>query len=375
MRGGVPKKWGVLAMLAFLALFGALAAGVTADAFLSSKSSDGSGEDDAPEDGEEATGDDVDNGSMFDHMEDLPPPEATVSASVASMIGQQSGFVNDGMPVSDDVPDATDAPMRASGGSGDDILSTGGGNDALWGRGGDDQLTGRGGDDAMNGGGGRDHLDGGDGDDRMSGGTGDDTMSAGDGDDTMNGGVGNDSLAGQEGNDLIRGGTGHDTLMGGDGDDTLDGGTGRDWLAGGEGNDQMVGGAGQDTLDGGAGNDTLRGGATPLGDMSVDFLNGGDGDDELHLSAGDYGMGGDGADTFVLQDIYPGGPMAEISDYDPAEDQIVVMYDPAVHTAPELAIVPVVGSEDVTLTLDGVQVAMVRGGLGMDLSQVALRTA
>lgn len=369
---GCAEKQGGLVMLALLAVFGALGAGVMADAFLSSKSTGSDAEGEPSEAEDEAPDDDPDLGSMFDHM-DQPP--LTMDADPMAATGFQSGHVENGMPVSDDVADETDDPMRISGSAGDDILSTGDGDDALWGRGGEDQLTGRGGDDVMNGGLGNDHLDGDDGDDRMSGGMGNDSLNAGDGDDTLHGGVGNDALAGQDGDDLIRGGSGHDTLMGGDGEDTLDGGMGRDWLAGGAGHDQMVGGGSQDTLDGGDGDDTLWGGSSTAGDMAVDFLNGGAGDDVLHLGAGDYGMGGAGADSFVLQDIYPGGPMAEISDYNPAEDKIVVMYDPAVHAAPELAMVPVEGSDDVTLTLDGVKIAMVRGGIGMDLSQVTLRAA
>lgn len=359
-------------MLALLAVFGTLGVGLMADAFLSAKATSQDDTGDSPDESEdEDTSGDDEGGSIFDYFDD-PGAGAATQAPPA---GFQSGFVNDGMPVSDDVTDLTDTSVRLSGDEQDDILNGGDADDVLSGGGGSDQLTGRDGDDVLRGGAGTDHLDGGAGDDRMLGGTGEDTMAGGDGDDTMAGGAGDDQLAGQEGDDLMRGGSGHDTLQGGAGTDTLDGGMGRDWLAGGEGDDLLVGGGSMDTLDGGDGSDTLWGGAVGQGDMAVDFLNGGSGDDVMHLGAGDVGTGGDGADSFVLQDIYPGGPMAEINDYNPDEDEIVVMYDPAVHDSPTLEVVPVEGSTDVTLNLDGVQVAMVRGGVGLDPAQVILRAA
>lgn len=363
-------------MLAMIALFGALGAGIMADAFMATKSTDEGDEADTTDTEEDSTGDAEGDGSMFDFIDDGADLTTAVGSVPAAPVGgYPSGHVEDGMPVSDDIPDTADQSVTLAGGSSDDILSGGNADDQLSGGLGSDQLTGRGGDDVLSGGAGRDHLDGGAGDDRMTGGSGDDTMVGGDGHDRMTGGAGHDSLAGQSGDDLLRGGSGHDTLHGGEGDDTLDGGMGRDWLTGGDGNDLMVGGGSQDTLDGGAGDDTLWGGTLGQTDMAVDFLNGGGGNDTLHLGAGDIGTGGDGADAFVLDDIYPGGPMAEIGDYNPDEDQIVVMYDPTVHASPDLQVVQVPDSNDVTLTLDGVEVAMVRGGIGLDISQVTLRAA
>lgn len=88
-----------------------------------------------------------------------------------------------------------------------------------------------------------------------------------------------DSMDGGAGNDDLSGGAGHDTLEGGTGNDTLDGGAGNDSLYGGDGNDTLSGGDGDDTVEGGAGDDLI-------------YVQSGD----------DISRGGDGADTFVVED-------------------------------------------------------------------------
>ena len=69
------------------------------------------------------------------------------------------------------------------------------------------------------------------------------------------------------------------------------------------------------------------------------------------------------------------GEVATIADYDAAEDQIVVVYDPAVHADPELTLEPVEGTDDVTILLDGAAVGLVAGGAGMDVSEITLMAA
>ena len=159
-------------------------------------------------------------------------------------------------------------------------------------------------------------------------------------------------LCGHEGDDG-NAGAGRDTLIGGTGDDTLDGGEDDDWLAGGEGSDLLIGGRGSDTLDGGEGSDTLYGAFPEGDDGAADFLNGGNGDDLLVLGAGDHGSGGAGADVFALGQWLGEGGFATITDYDAAEDRIVLVYDAAVHAAPQLKLVPLEGTEDVKILLDG----------------------
>ncbi|WP_425618763.1 dockerin type I domain-containing protein [Anatilimnocola sp. NA78] len=82
----------------------------------------------------------------------------------------------------------------------------------------------------------------------------------GTGNDILTGGAADDALVGGGGNDTITGGAGNDTLGGGDGNDTLYGGTGNDTISGENGNDTLYGEAGTDTLTGGSGADTMRGG-------------------------------------------------------------------------------------------------------------------
>ena len=364
-------------MLALLALFGALSAGLVADAIITGQKDTSEGDSDDTENSDGSGQTDAEDESGTENMLDYVEPILTDAqdASDAILGGFASGYVEDGMPVSDDIANPVDEAETLTGGADDDILSGHDNDDDILGGEGDDLLTGRGGDDLMLGGSGRDHLDGGEGDDILKGQGGDDRLVGGAGDDSLVGGMGQDSLAGQEGDDHLSGGSGADTLQGGDGNDSLSGGMGRDWLAGGSGNDLVEGGASQDTLDGGTGDDTLWGASATRADASVDFLNGGAGDDVLHLGSGDIAMGAEGADSFVLHDVTAGSTMTEISDYDPAEDEIVVMYDPGLHASPQLSAQPIGDSDDVTLMLDGVAVAIVKGGIGMDLSQVTLRAA
>ena len=159
------------------------------------------------------------------------------------------------------------------------------------------------------------------------------------------------------------------------GDDTLDGGEGDDWLAGGDGNDLLDGGQGSDTQDGGNGNDTLYGAFPEGDDYAEDYLNGGDGDDTLVLGAGDHGSGDAGADVFDLSQWLGEGGFATITDYDAAEDRIVVVYDAVFHPQPQLTLAPVDGTEDVQILLDGQAVGLVSGGAGLSAEDILLRAA
>ncbi|MDO9584374.1 MAG: hypothetical protein Q7J24_14885, partial [Desulfomicrobium sp.] len=191
-----------------------------------------------------------------------------------------------------------------------------------------------------------------------------------DGNDLMIGGKGNDYLRGQNGNDTLEGGEGADSLFGdagfdmvsyenatqgvkidlsgmgmhqgarqsGDGEengdeiwyvegvigsnhnDTLIGtedrfgwyedetyGSMHNLLEGRGGNDLIMGLAGDDTLDGGEGNDTLIGGA------GNDLLIGGEGDDLIIGGFTDTVEGGDGFDTFRLEDNIGTGSIFDLS--------------------------------------------------------------
>lgn len=168
------------------------------------------------------------------------------------------------------------------------------------------------------------------------------------------------------------GGEGDDTLLGGSGDDALDGGEGADWLSGGYGNDVLSGGAGQDTLDGCAGNDTLWGFDDQDQSDGGDFLNGGTGDDVLMIGAGDFAHGGEGADDFVLGDWIGDGDVAHISDYNPNEDDIVVLFDAVAHPDPHVELITEDGSDDATVLLDGIPLAVIANGAGLSVDALTL---
>jgi Ca2+-binding RTX toxin-like protein len=282
----------------------------------------------------------------------------------------------DGNHGSSDLPTPADDPVDRHGGTGSDILDGRGAADHLWGEDGDDALLGRDGNDSLYGGAGNDTLTGDAGDDSLDGGEGADSLDGGDGDDHLTGGAGNDRIDGEYGNDTLDGGEGDDSLTGGQGDDAIAAGTGNDTVDAGDGNDSVTGGAGSDDLSGGGGDDTLWGGEPGAGDdHATDYLNGGAGRDEMHVGAGDYANGGEGADTYVLEDHPADQQAAQITDWHPEEDSLVVVYDPAAHPDPTLDVVTEQGSPDATITLDGVPIAHVAGGAGLTVDAIRLQAA
>ena len=302
-------------------------------------------------------------------------------------------------PRAEVVPTETDPPNhhlegtpgadRLTGGLGPDIIAGRDGNDTLAGRGGDDQIAGYAGNDHLKGGAGNDDLRGDDGDDHLQGGTGNDHLAGGDGHDAMSGGKGNDTLAGGSGNDRLHGGAGDDSLIGGQGDDHMDGGRGNDALLGGDGNDTLVGGEGHDTLVGGAGDNRLSGdgpGHRPEAQPARDHLDGGAGNDTLIGGAGgDWLTGGEGHDTFHLPgnvapdpadaDWAPAGATV-VTDYNPAEDRLVVIYDAAAHPTPHLTLAPdATHAGDTQVFLDGRHIATIQSSPGLTAADLHLMPA
>ncbi len=240
---------------------------------------------------------------------------------------------------------------------------------------GDDMMHGGPGGDTLRGHDGRDDIFGAEGDDLIEGGADGDWLDGLAGADTILGGDGSDSLAGHFGDDHLDGGDGHDAIYGGEGDDTLLGGAGLDSLLGNVGHDMLQGGLGRDEVLGGEGRDTLSGSDAPAGraptDDGRDFLNGGQDDDLLLVGAGDWVEGNEGADQFLL---HPGlteisrvdGEVTRLADYDPAQDQIIVGYDPQAGALPPT--VTVEPSEDgrmLHIVVDGQAVAQVDAATGL----------
>ncbi|WP_417742160.1 calcium-binding protein [Salipiger sp.] len=138
---------------------------------------------------------------------------------------------------------------------------------------------------------------------------------------------------------MLDGGDDDDELEGGLSADMLLGGAGDDALHGREGNDTLIGGAGQDTLFGGWDDDVISG-LTPgeEGD-DLDYLNGGDGDDRIEIGARDVASGGAGQDQFVLGSWIRDDQSAMLMDFDPTQDQMLIVYDDSDGAgAPELAL-------------------------------------
>ena len=136
-------------------------------------------------------------------------------------------------------------------------------------------------------------------------------------------------VLGHAGADHIRGTNTADTLRGGGGADLLEGRGGKDVLVGGDGNDTLFGGGGSDSLHldkgsdtafGGPGNDRFHTGndaSTMLGDS---------GKDRFYIRADSHGhliSGGQGADQFHFTAL-GGGSGARITDFDPAEDRLLI---------------------------------------------------
>jgi Ca2+-binding RTX toxin-like protein len=342
-----PDVWECTGLLALLGLFGAVMAGLAADAVLFSRK-----EDDEDE-GSDLSADEEEAGHYGDLLSDRESEE--------------------GVPLSDDIPDPVDAPVTLQGGGGADNLSGLGNDDHIYGKGGSDLIDGRAGDDWIDTDEGNDAVWAGDGDDTVWGDEGNDSLIGQAGNDALQGGAGNDSLAGWEGDDSLVGDAGNDTLIGGEGDDWLAGEGEDDWLAGGYGHDSLTGGAGADVLDGNAGNDALYGFEADGDRQETDFLNGGTGDDRLFLGAGDHATGGEGADEFTLDKWLNETGVSQIADYNPAEDQLVIVYDPTIHTDPVLTAGPDAAGHGQAIYLDGAKVAIVSGA-PVDLADIRLVT-
>ncbi|MFZ0099332.1 MAG: calcium-binding protein [Gemmobacter sp.] len=323
-------------MLALIGFLGVAGAGFLLDAFLARN---------------EPSDDDADDAPAADDHE----PRATVGDLLQSV----------GRDVAAPLPEAvgTDENDKLAGDALDNQID---------GRGGLDQILGREGDDSLSGGQGGDHLWGGGGRDDLAGGTGDDNLRGEGGADRIAGNAGEDQLSGENGRDILTGGAGNDSLLGGGGDDRLSGQQGDDWLNGGFGNDRLIGGEGSDTLDGDFGDDQLIGHHDGTSDEKVDFLNGGAGDDVIEPGSGDYANGGEGRDNFRLGGWIAAGDAALITDFDPDQDQIEVLYDPTAHPDAELTIEHDPRTGAAHLMLDGRPVAVVQNGAALTAEAIRL---
>lgn len=112
----------------------------------------------------------------------------------------------------------------------------------------------------------------------------------------INGGAGDDNVHGRGGNDMLQGGTGNDVVKGGGGNDILDGGEGEDKLLGGKGNDLLI--ARGDGREGEVAFDADRDEGDPYNELTNGKLY-----PDQPVAAGDYLVGGKGADIFYFQTL------------------------------------------------------------------------
>ncbi|MCL4186342.1 MAG: calcium-binding protein [Rhodobacteraceae bacterium] len=358
-------------LMAVMGLAGVLAVGLLADGFFrSGEDQEGGGGEEAPEEPAAPDG----SGEADDLVARMPALPGSAGDAARDDAGGGGGGDGDG---DGDGPPVAGGDGLMVGGDGNDLLAGGRLKDQLYGRGGHDLIGGGDGNDTLDGGDGSDTLHGGAGDDLCIGGAGNDSIDGDIGDDTLLGGDGDDRLNGQDGDDWLDGGAGNDALIGGPGADTLTGGEGDDTLAGGQDGDTLSGGLGQDLLFGDDGDDVISGvvlgpgGDGPPVDLDgQDFLNGGNGNDTLVGGADDVLNGGAGADLFAVGDWIDGGKVATITDYDPAEDRIGVVFDPA--ATPDPVVTVETEGDTAYVLLNGVRVAAVPGGAGLTAADIEL---
>lgn len=355
-------------MFGLFGLLGVLVAGVVADTMMQMGSAADSDDDVLQDDAESADVTDIQN--IFGMLANRAAGEVDPIGTARTPASDDSG-----QPISTDVVTAPDAWMDVTGTTLAENLNGLGGDDQIIGGGGADLLDGRAGADTLLGEADNDYLHGETGDDVLFGGHGEDVLHGENGDDLMLGGPGNDTVFGHPGDDTLQGGAGSDSLVAGDGADIVSGDNGDDEIAGGSGDDVLHGGGGADVLDGGDGADTIWGQMPDQADASADFLNGGLGDDTLMLGAGDYGNGGEGHDTYGLIDFGLGEHPIQITDFNPAEDALMVLYDPHLHPDPQLSVESNTDQGMSTLLLDGVPLANLTNGAHLDLAAITLRAA
>jgi len=280
---------------------------------------------------------------------------------------------------------SNDPTQTASGSPGETIVGTDA-DDVLAGSDGDDEIGGYAGDDQLNGGPGNDDQHGGGGEDTQKGGSGNDSLHGDGGDDIVEGGDGDDVLFGHEDNDVLRGGAGNDALTGSGGQDLLSGEADNDALQGSLGDDTLDGGHGEDSLFGGWGTDLINGiesdssTDTDAPEDSRDFLNGGGGNDTIFAGNDDIVTAGSGEDLIVVGDWIEGDRAAEVMDFDPQEDSLLLVWDDTASAAeaPDVSVAPDPENNDqMQVHVGDAIVALVNGRslFAADLSLIPLSSA
>lgn len=191
------------------------------------------------------------------------------------------------------------------------------------------------------------------------------------GDDLIDGRAGGEDLSGDLVDEAMWAETGEDPFEAGA--DVPLGQLGDAILAGDDGDDLPSGQEGDDPPSDVAGHHNLYAAFPEGDDGETDVLNVCDSDDLSLIGAS--GEGDPGADQFILKEWLSEGGIATISDYDAAEDQIVLVYDPDTHADPQLSLSAVAETEDVEILLDGEVIGRVTDGAGLSEKDILLLPA
>ncbi|MDZ7709491.1 MAG: hypothetical protein U5K36_04950 [Roseovarius sp.] len=103
------------------------------------------------------------------------------------------------------------------------------------------------------------------------------------------------------------------------------------------------------------------------------YLNGGSGDDVILAGRDDIVTTGTGADSVVLGDWLDADHQAEILDFSPDEDRLLVVYDDTDGTVPEITLEP--DSDNPAhqrLLVDGEPITLIANAYGLTLDHITL---
>lgn len=305
---------------------------------------------------------------------DLAPDTELAIVPVDTLFSDTNAI--DTAPVGDTAPENTapaqDSQIQPDGGTIDDMLNARHAMAELLNTDSNDALTGGHNSDAITGTDGTDAIFGNDGDDSLHGGAGADEIYGDEGNDSINGGDGQDFLVGGYGNDTVLGGADGDMIFGSDGDDLLSGEAGDDVLQGGFGADTLLGGQGNDTLDGTY--SAQQGSFGPFDQDRGDHLDGGDGDDVILIGAADVATGGEGRDSFITGSFIELAELAgHVTDFDPSQDVIEVIFDPDSTPDPIITVVDFDDGTGANILFNGEVILTVSGAQGLDPAAIELR--
>jgi len=105
----------------------------------------------------------------------------------------------------------------------------------------------------------------------------------------------------------------------------------------------------------------------------MDFLNGGGGNDVITAGAGDVVTTGEGADTVILGNWLSAAHQAEILDFEPDEDTLMVIYDDLNGEMPDVDLAADPDDDGIMhVVMNGVAIAAVNNAAGLNAGHITL---